>query len=262
MRRLLLALVLIPAPALASTYDDFSRGIDANNRGDAGTAIEAFTRSIDGGDLAPSYLPSAHFGRARALLHDRRCDVARADLTDAITLRPDFVDAYSLRAEAEACLGRDDAALADATAAVRLKPAAGYYFTRARMLWNVGQFDAALADAGLAASRDPGNAYFALWQAMIALQAGEHGAVAQTAEDGWPKPLLDLYAGRASIDDVRRAEGTSAGYRCEADFYIGEWNLAHGKSDKGRILIDAAARECPADYIAAQSARRELERGP
>ena len=262
MRRLFLALVLISAPAFASTYDDFSRGIDANNRGDTGTAIEAFTRSIDGGDLAPSYLPSAHFGRARALLHDRRCDVARADLTDAITLRPDFVDAYSLLAEADACLGRDDAALADATAAVRLRPAAGYYFTRTRMLWNVGQFDAALADAELAVGRDPGNAYFALWQAMIALRTGKQVAVMVAADDDWPKPLLDLYAGRASIEHVRRAAGTNAAYKCEADFYIGEWTLARGKSDAGRSLIEIAARECPSDYIAAQAARRELARRP
>ena len=261
MRRLALALVLIATPALATSYDDFSRGIDANNRGDADGAIQAFTLSIAGGDLAPSYLPSAHFGRARALLHERRCDMAYADLSDAIRLRPDFVDAYSLRADVDACLDHDDAALADATAAIRLKPAAGYYFTRARLLWDMGRVDAARADVEAASAGDPGNAYFLLWQAMIALRTGDAAPPQDAPATGWPAPLIDLFAGRASPPDVMRAT-TNPNEKCEADFYVGEWRLARGDTGGGRKLIAAAAAECPRDYIAFDAARRELRRGP
>ena len=267
MRRLFaIALLLICGPALASTYDDFSRGIDANNHGDTDAAIKLFTRSIEGGDLAPSYLPSAHLGRARALLHNRNCTFAYADLSDAILLRPDFVDAYSLRAEVDQCLNRDDAALADATAAIRLRPAAGYYFTRARLLWGKGSFEQAQADASLAAARDPANAYFLLWQAMTAQRIGAHDPVrfAQLTAplDGWPKPLLDLFAGRASPEDVLRAASRNPNQKCEADFYIGEWQLSRGDAGTAKTLFQTAAAECPRDYIAFDAAQRELKRGP
>ena len=265
MRRLIaIALLSICAPAFASTYDDFSRGIDANNHGDSDAAITFFTRSIAGGDLAPSYLPSAHLGRARALLHNRNCTVAFADLSDAITLRPDFVDAYSLRAEADQCLERDDAALADATAAIRLRPAAGYYFTRARLLWGKGDFEQARADASLAVAGDPGNAYFLLWQAVTAQRAGAHdpGRFAQQTGPlaGWPKPLLDLYAGHASPQDVWRAASRNPNLKCEADFYVGEWQLARGDVLTAKKLFQTAAAECPREYIASDAARRELNR--
>lgn len=264
MRRLVLALLAISAPAFAGTYDDFSRGIDANNRGDAAAAIQFFTRAIDGGDLAPSYLPSARFGRARALLHDRRCGAARADLTEAIRLRADFVDAYSLRAEADLCLEHDGDAMSDATAAIRLKPAAGYYFTRARIRWGMGDFAGARSDAHEAAARDPGNAYVLLWQAIADGRAGGFDPAAfalRTAGlDGWPKPLLDLFAGRASPQDVERRAAGNPNQKCEADFYVGEWRLGRGDAGRARDLFQTASGECPRDYIAFDAAQRELRR--
>lgn len=265
MRHILaIAAIFFIGPAFASTYEDFSRGIDANNRGDADAAIQFFTRSIDGGGLAPSYLPSAHFGRARALLHNGRCTFAYADLTDAIKMRPDFVDAYSLRAEANQCLERDDAALTDATAAIHLRPAAGYYFTRAHLLWNAGNFHEAQADLDLAIARDPGNGYILLWHALTAQRVGTHDQtwfVRQGAGiSGWPGPLLDLYAGRASPDDVQRIASRNPNQKCEADFYIGEWQLSRGNAAGATGLLRAAEAECPHDYIAFDAARRELRR--
>jgi lipoprotein NlpI len=267
MRHLLaIALTLFIGPAFANTYEDFSRGIDANNRGDAEAAIQFFTRSIDGGDLAPSYLPSAHLGRARALLHNGHCTFAYADLTDAIKMRPDFVDAYSLRAEANQCLDHDDAALADATAAIHLRPAAGYYFTRAHLLWSAGNFQAARTDLDLAISRDPGNGYFLLWHAVVAQRTGMYDQVRAAQQSagvsGWPKPLLDLFAGRASPEDIQRAAARSPNQKCEADFYIGEWQLARGNVAAAAGLFRAAEAECPRDYIAFDAARHELRRLP
>lgn len=265
MRRLFaITFVVLICPALASTYDDFARGIDANNHGDADAAITYFTRSIDGGDLAASYLPSAHLGRARAYLHNRRCNLAYADLTDAIALRSDFVDAYSLRAEANHCLDRDDAALADATAAIRIRPAAGYFFTRARLLWNRGDFSAAHADADRAASSDPGNAYFVLWSAVTALRTGGADPVrledlAGSSGNGWPRPLIDLFAGQINPQDVRHAAANPA-QKCEADFYVGQWLLARGDRGTAKGLFQTAVAQCPRDYIAFDAAQRELKR--
>lgn len=265
MRRLFAITVLVLcAPALASTYDDFAKGIEATNHGDANAAIVYFTRSIDGGDLAPSYLPSAHLGRARAYLHDRRCNLAYADLTDAIRLKSDLVDAYSLRAEANHCLKHDDAALADATAAIRIRPAAGYFFTRSRLLWNRGDFGAAHADAEKAAATDPGNAYFVLWSALTSLRTGRVNTtrlerVALSAGDDWPRPLIELFAGQTTPQDVWRL-AADTGEKCEADFYIGQWQLSRGEQADAKKLFGTAVAQCPHDYIAFDAAQHELNR--
>lgn len=265
MRRLYaIAVLLLCGPAFASSYDDFSRGLDANNHGDSEAAIAYFSRSIDGGDLAPSYVPSAHLGRARAYLHNRRCNFAYADLTEAIGLRPDFVDAYSLRAEANQCLEHDDDALADATAAIKLRPAAGYFFTRSRLQWNRGSFSDARADADRAVAGDPRNAYFILWTAVTALRSGgidaaRFNTLAANGGGEWPRPLIELFAGRASPQDVWRA-ATNPDQKCEADFYVGQWQLARGDRTSARVLFQTATAQCPRDYIAFDAAQRELKR--
>lgn len=179
MRRLwAIVFLCFGSAAMAGSYDAFSRGIDATNRGDSDTAITAFTVAISAGDLAPSYLPSAYLGRARALLVRNRCAPALSDLNEAIRLRPAFVDAYSLRAGANHCLKRDSAALADADTAIHLKPAAGYFFVRSRIYWDLGRFNEARADAERAAASDPANGYFARWAMTTAERAPNHSLMA------------------------------------------------------------------------------------
>ena len=257
--------------ALATAYDDFSRGLDANNRGDNGTAIPAFSRAIDAGDLAAPYLPSAYLGRARAYLGTQQCAAAAADLNKATQLRPDFADALRLRAVAEECLGRPDAALRDITIAIAIKPTAEFYFERARILWDRESYGAAARDVNAASQSAPGNPYFLLWTAVIGQRAGhfDHEAFAVHAakfEGGaWPQPLLALFAGQAKPDDVYRAAGiglglTPANQKCEADFYVGEWRILQGNARSADPQILAAVNECPHNYLAWQAALTEHRR--
>jgi lipoprotein NlpI len=192
-----------------------------------------------------------------------QCADAVRDLDAAIVRKPDFADAFSLRAEAHVCIGHDGAALADADAAVRLRPAAGYLFTRSRLNWNRGAFSEAHADAEAAAARDPGNAYFRLWSVVTATALKRPHTVNGTGTSSigdWPGPLLDLFSGRITPDAVWQAAANDQGRTCEADFYVGAWNQAEGRPAAAKDLYARATARCPHNYVAFDAARRALKR--
>lgn len=259
----IVAFVAMCTAAAAGAYNEFGAGIDANNRGAADAAAAHFSRALEAGDLAPGYVPAALFGRARAHLKQRHCAEAIRDLDSAVGLKPDFPDAFSVRAEAHECLGNETAALTDATQAVRLRPAAGYLFTRSRLLWNRGAYGEAHRDAEAAVARDPGNAYYLLWSAVTAvtLNRPEAGDTPQAATSGaWPQPLLDLYGGRVLPEAVWRAAADDRGRGCEADFYVGAWQLSKGQHAAAKTLFGHAAATCPHDFVAFEAARHALKR--
>jgi tetratricopeptide (TPR) repeat protein len=143
MKRVLAAAFLIAigaVSALAAGYDDFSRGVNATNRGDADAAISSFTAALAAGDLAAAYVPNAHLGRARAYLQKDKCAEALSDLNETIKLKTDNVEAYLLRANANVCLKNADASLADFKVAVDSRPSAAIYEGFARVQWIYGFF--------------------------------------------------------------------------------------------------------------------------
>ena len=267
MRSLLFTLLLLSTPlavpANAGAFDDFSKGIEANNRGQAGLAEFHFTEALGSSALAPSYRPAAFLGRARAFLHERRCLEAEKDLTQALALKPNFIDAYTLRAETNHCLGLSSSALADASSALTLKPAAGPYYTRSRLNWGVGAFGNAHDDAVAAVARDPDNAYFSLWAAVTALRVGVPVEKTEYAtRASWPGPLMQLFQGTTTAEAALKAADGNAEKLCEADFYIGQWQLSQGRNEEARHLFQRAQDECPRDFVAFEAASVELKRLP
>lgn len=249
--------------AKAGSYADFGAGIDANNRGEPAVASVYFSRALAAGDLPSSYVPVALLGRARANLRQHQCAAAVRDLTGAIEHKTAFADAFTLRAEAQQCLGNGDAALADASHAVRLRPAAGYFFTRSRLYWNRGALSEAHEDAEAAAASDPGNAYFRLWSTVTATAAQRAPAVPRGSLTGigdWPRPLLDLYGGQLSPEAVWQAAAGDKGRACEADFYVGAWYAAKGQRKAAKDLYARATATCPRDFVAFDAARSALKR--
>lgn len=263
--------------ALAAGYDDFSRGVNANNRGDADAAILAFTTALAAGDLAAAYVPNAHFGRARAYLQKNRCAEALADLEEVIKLKANNVDAYILRGAANACLNKPDAALVDFNAAIALRPSTAVFESLAHYQWNLGLFSQAAEDyaqaAKLATKDNPHRPYIVLWHAMSADRAGtlDQAALAAAVRaldvDDWPAPLLDLYRGKTTADNVYREAAdkdaqTATNQKCEADFYVGEWHLARKNEAAAKPLLQQAASECPRNFIEYSAAEVELKRLP
>ena len=74
-----------------------------------------------------------------------------------------------------------------------------------------------------------------------------------------------LYLGRSTVDQVRAAAELGAQediafQRCAANFYIGEWQLAHNDAVSARISLQAAASGCPPDELELEAAKLELGR--
>lgn len=270
-----LALVLAGAGASAASYDDFSQGVNALNRGDADAAITNFTAALKSGDLAASYLPTAYLSRARAYLSKDRCAEALADLDSVITLRSDSVEAYVERAGANVCLGKNDAAVADFQTAVRLRPSTFTFETFGRYQWRFGHFAEAAQNYAhaveLVSDSAPHGPYLVLWYAMSADRAGSLDQQRLTDfarkldRSDWPVPLLDLYRGKSTVEEVNKEaldhnEKVAANQKCEADFYVAEWEISRRNQGAAKSLLQQAVNECPHTFVEYFAAQTELKR--
>jgi tetratricopeptide (TPR) repeat protein len=257
--------------ALAAGYDDFSRGMDANNLGNSDLAISSFTAALADGDLAAAYVPQAYFGRARAYLQKVQCASALADLDQAIKLKPDFVEGYVLRVNVDHCLQKPDVMLADMTAAIGIKPTSVLYAERAVLNWQRDDLPQAILDFDAAGKLSPSDRFLPLWSAAVNMRMGSFDSVAfaKRVEDlktnAWPGPLLDLYRNSTTPDAVIRAAALSGGdapaeHKCEADVFIGEWQL--GRKDEGaaKASFQAAIVDCSDWAFNFMVATKELKR--
>jgi lipoprotein NlpI len=98
--------------------------------------------------------------------------------------------------------------------------------------------------------------------------------LAQTAGqfDGkaWPVPVVRLFLGEASpAETIEIAETTGPLNKttqiCEADFYVGEYDLATGAKDEALRLLQLAHQNCtPLDdqWRAADSEIKQLAKAP
>lgn len=263
--------------ACAAAYDDFMRGFAFNRVGDPDHAIEAFTAALAAGDLAATYIPSAYQARAAAYARKGQCAQAEADLDNALKLRPAYLEAVVLRANVRDCQQKYEDARTDFDAAIKLNPSTDLYRDRGSFFWRHAKYDSAAADFLQAAEVAPTNKYYGarrgfplLWYAISAARAGSFDAalfaksVDKADVDGWPEPLLDHILGKIKQEDVfaKAARGDApAQQKCEADFYLGEWQLGRNIPG-GKELIQQAEKECPHNFVEYLAARTELKRLP
>jgi lipoprotein NlpI len=75
---------------------------------------------------------------------------------------------------------------------------------------------------------------------------------------------MDFYLGRinaaqlfrsASSDDAKKATAQA----CEANFFLGESELLEQNLDEARMLLEAAARDCPRGFYEHHGAVSELK---
>ena len=227
-------------------------------------AIADYTHALA---LTPGFF-SALRNRARCyeLLGDY--DRAIADQTDALAATTDdgtkatiFVERGWLRVEADDYV----TAVADLRQAVAIRPS----MQRARVdlgfaEFDTGAFGAAATD--LEASFQPSVNLYALlfWHLAQARNgsldsAGLASRVAPLAIKDWPGPVIDMFLGRQSPEALAAAASNDQ-ERCEAAFYIGEWDMLQRQPGPAVSQFERALSTCPRSYIEYHAADAELHR--
>lgn len=265
--------VLSAASAPASGYDEFSQGVTANLRNDPDIAIAAFTQALQSGELVSEYVPLAYRGRAAAYLQKDMCTEALADFRTYTALKGSDSKVLSRRIWAELCIKDVKAARSDFEEIAGPHKRAADVWDFARMEWQFGLYAQAAEDAGLAFrnadKEELDKPYMLLWQALNADRAGQldrHAlatAVGTLDSDEWPRPLLDLYLGKLTPDEVKSSASSWRGgkaQKCEADFYVAQWYLARGSVGPAQLLLQAAVKDCPGIFLERDAATVELKR--
>ena len=97
--------------------------------------------------------------------------------------------------------------------------------------------------------------------------ASRRGLFAPDRFTFWPGPIIDLFRGKATPDQVRAAARDTKGAAlrrrrdCEADFYLAEYHLGKGRKDEAiPLLASAAAAQCPMTAPERDIAKAELRR--
>jgi transglutaminase-like putative cysteine protease/lipoprotein NlpI len=239
----------------------------------AQATVERTGRAIAAGQLVGDDLAQALCLRADAQTGLNRLDLALQDAQEAVRVAPSLAGAWFCRGEVGWARGDFVGADADFGKALVLgQPAADAYYRRGHARFFAGRFDAAADDFAKAAAdrSDAAAKHFAqLWHALALQRAGrpwppELLAVAEGA-GAWPRPALALLAGRTAPEQLLAQIESQAGderelERAEAWFYIGEYWLGQGQTDKARAAFDQTRAQGITRDIEHLAAGLELQR--
>lgn len=260
------------AAARAGGLDDAQAGLEALHRGDYDAAIRLTTRALDEGGLSAQNRWVAYYNRGLAYHHEGRYDQAIADYDSAIEFNPDIAELYLNRGSAHELQGQYEQAIADDDAALRLRPdEAAAYRNRGFNRFALGNFAAAAADFERTVKLDPSDPYGVLWLHLVRGKLGKADReelsrnAAKIDRGKWPAPIVGLYLDERSPEQIRAAAAASdvaarQGRRCEAAFYIGEYELLRRNTGAGQRLLEEAVDACPHEFHQYAGALAELKR--
>lgn len=248
-------------PDYGNTYSN--RGRVYASSGDNAKALADFTQAIRFKPQDPDNYDER--GVVRSAGDDD--NGAIADFTKAIELDPKMASAFNHRGNSYFALGRIGAALADYDAAIRVQPDfSDPYTNRGRIeLFHRNRPADAAKDLANGVRLDPDDIYGVIWLHIARARNGtadrdELAAnAAKLGPGSWPRPLLALFLGQTTPDAARHAAG-DADENCEADFYLGMFELEKNARDDAKKLIAAAARTCSTDMLEKSAAAAELAR--
>ena len=253
-------------PAYGWAYVD--RGDAWAGKGDLDKAIADYGEVIK---RAPkdACIPCAYRGRARAWRKKNDLDKAIADYGEAIKLKPKANSFYADRASAWVEKRDYVRAIADYDEAIKLDPEdMTYYFGRGRARLYANKPAESVTDLDRAGELSVKYAYPALWLDIAGARAGLPSRLAAAAAKldmtKWPAPVVRLYLGQSTLDDLLTAtEDTDVEIKkarvCEAHFYAGELALRQGNKNEAKRLLGMALKECPVSYVEHDGAVAELK---
>jgi lipoprotein NlpI len=234
--------------------------------------LAVLTATIERGGMAAADLAALYNSRGAAFAGRNDRQAALADFTQAIALRPDYVDAYVNRAGVYFAEAHFDPALADYTAALQIqRTEAPLYVGRAQVYYYLKRYAASIADLKLAVQYSPASRHAVLWLYLAEWRAGQNAAAGLAANpvrwspNEWPAALLALYLGNgtpdAAIAAARNSDPvTQRSQECEALFYSGEYQLTRGAAAQAAALLRQSLDVCPSWRTLHAAARLELGR--
>jgi lipoprotein NlpI len=105
-----------------------------------------------------------------------------------------------------------------------------------------------------------------LWLYLARTRAGDQSAATELAANAqrlkpadWPYAVVELYLGHSTPEATLAAPG-KPDERCEAQFYIGAWQLMRADRPAAIESLKTAVSTCPKDFVEATDARAELKR--
>ncbi|HEY3638649.1 MAG TPA: hypothetical protein VGK90_10905 [Rhizomicrobium sp.] len=273
----MLAMLLLSS-ARASSVDDFNQGIEAHNRGDNETAISVFSRALASGDLTKNQKRAALLDRGFAYKTKKRYVDAIADFTSVLAIDPSRIDATLERMQSYLGNEQDSLAASDCDTLIKMRPGfAAFYEECGIISWQDGNFPRAVSyfDTGVGLGLKP-SIFGLLWWEIARMRAGmpQQAKFALLAKklnlDGWPSPIFDLYLGKSTPDTVMAAAEKSdrpssvPGFlhfqdyspapiarttsqdlrRCQAAFFVGEWQLLNGNIAQALPLLNRTETYC------------------
>lgn len=147
---------VLASPVWAGAFEDVSAGRVASQRGHYGEAIRLFSQAIESGELSTSLLAITYFNRGNINARMGHQHAALADFSAAIRLRPDYVRAYRERGIIDYVMRRYPEAIADFTKVLTLKPdEPEIHVRRAGVYRSMGRDDLAVADYDRAIALKP-----------------------------------------------------------------------------------------------------------
>lgn len=273
-------------------------------KGDHERAVADWSEGIR---LDPKHA-AAYEGRASVWHAKDDFDRAIADYTEAIRINPNLFRAFMERGRAWFAKGEHDHAIADYTAAIRLDSKHALLYFNRGLAWSAksdneraiadltaairfdskhvesyrkrgqayfykGDFAAAAADL-LQVSDLTSDAYSMLWRFLARGRMDQDGTAELDANAvrlksrGWPYPVIDLYLGRRSLEEMlsaarleaMRAPAPQPDETCQAEYYAGQWHLLRGNKNGAKARLQVAADTCPKDHIEYSGAVAELKR--
>lgn len=219
----------------------------------------------------------AYLSRGRLNVDQHNYDRAFADYDKALAaVRPNLPQLvaliYSARAMAADDMGDLPRALREYDAVLKIQPDNAIYLQgRAFTAFAAGDFAAAAAGFGSATQKNPGMFYSVIMRYVARSRMGEHDTpeLRRNAEalerNPWPWPLIGLFLGEVTPDQLRTTMAQAAGdeaerRKCEGEFYLAEYDLLHRRRDEAAALMQAAAKSCSHDNFERNAAAAEAKR--
>jgi tetratricopeptide (TPR) repeat protein len=233
------------------------------------SAIADFTAIIG---LAPRET-GGYLLRGQAYRRKGDYEKAIADEGQAIDLDSNDADGYFERGYSYQAKSDFRHALDDYDDGLKLRPGDfGARLNYGLAQWESGRPDDAAATFAQAVQTQPASAYAVLWLDISQFKTGKADETlrlnaAKLDLKTWPGPVVDLYLGTSTPDAALKASANDdpqirQNQVCEADFYVGEWQLQHDAAALGKPLLAQAAGDCPVDFVERLAAATELKRLP